>query len=158
MKNEKGITLIALVITIIVLLILAGISIAMLTGDNGLLTKSRESASASAVAGAKDEVSLAFQELMAAYLQTKYTPGGDADAPTAGAIITKASKSQTAVTTATIHGCTVSATSADATKITIVHPSGTTTSGTGSSKSVYWSTGTLSNNGLTLTWTDLANE
>ena len=38
MKN-KGITLIALVITIIVLLILAGISIAMLTGENGILTK-----------------------------------------------------------------------------------------------------------------------
>ena len=33
-KQEKGITLIALVITVIVLLILAGISIAMLTGDN----------------------------------------------------------------------------------------------------------------------------
>ena len=39
-KNfEKGITLIALVITIIILLILAGISIAMLTGDNGTLNK-----------------------------------------------------------------------------------------------------------------------
>ena len=34
MKKEKGITLIALVITIIVLLILAGISISMLTGEN----------------------------------------------------------------------------------------------------------------------------
>ena len=40
MTNQKGITLIALVITIIVLLILAGVSIAMLTGDNGILTKS----------------------------------------------------------------------------------------------------------------------
>jgi len=39
MKNNKGITLIALVITIIVLLILAGVSIAMLTGENGILTK-----------------------------------------------------------------------------------------------------------------------
>ena len=39
LTNNKGITLIALVITIIVLLILAGVSIAMLTGDNGLLTK-----------------------------------------------------------------------------------------------------------------------
>ena len=38
-RQEKGITLIALVITIIVLLILAGISIAMLTGENGILTK-----------------------------------------------------------------------------------------------------------------------
>ena len=40
MKNkELGITLIALVVTIIVLLILAGISIMMLTGDNGILTR-----------------------------------------------------------------------------------------------------------------------
>lgn len=32
--NEKGITLIALIVTIIVLLVLAGVSIAMLTGEN----------------------------------------------------------------------------------------------------------------------------
>ncbi len=38
-KGNRGITLIALVITIIVLLILAGISIATLTGENGVLTK-----------------------------------------------------------------------------------------------------------------------
>ena len=38
-SKEKGITLIALVITIIVLLILAGISITMLTGNNSILTK-----------------------------------------------------------------------------------------------------------------------
>ena len=37
--EEKGITLIVLVITIIVLLILAGVSIAMLTGNNGILTQ-----------------------------------------------------------------------------------------------------------------------
>ena len=36
-RYNKGITLIALVITIIVLLILAGISIASLTGENGIL-------------------------------------------------------------------------------------------------------------------------
>ena len=41
-KQEKGITLIALVITIIVLLILAGVTIATLTGDNGILTKASE--------------------------------------------------------------------------------------------------------------------
>ena len=39
MKSQKGITLIALVITIIVLLILAGVTIAMLTGENGILNK-----------------------------------------------------------------------------------------------------------------------
>ena len=43
MTNNKGITLIALVITIIVLLILAGVSIAMLTGQNGILTRATES-------------------------------------------------------------------------------------------------------------------
>ena len=41
-KREKGITLIALIVTIIVLLILAGITIASLTGDDGILTKSTE--------------------------------------------------------------------------------------------------------------------
>ena len=42
MRNQKGITLIALVITIIVLLILAGVSIAMLTGENGILTNAQD--------------------------------------------------------------------------------------------------------------------
>ena len=41
-KTNKGITLIALVITIIVLLILAGVTIATLTVDNGILTKAQE--------------------------------------------------------------------------------------------------------------------
>ncbi len=40
-KNEKGITLIALIITIIILLILAGITIVMLTGEKGILKKSK---------------------------------------------------------------------------------------------------------------------
>ena len=42
MRKNKGITLIALVITIIVLLILAAVSIATLTGENGVLTKAQE--------------------------------------------------------------------------------------------------------------------
>ena len=42
-NTNKGITLIALVITIIVLLILAGVSIAMLTGENGILTQAQKS-------------------------------------------------------------------------------------------------------------------
>ena len=39
MKNNKGITLVALVITIIVLLILAGVSISMVVGQNGILSR-----------------------------------------------------------------------------------------------------------------------
>ena len=42
LKKAKGITLIALVITIIVLLILAGVSIATLTGENGILTRAND--------------------------------------------------------------------------------------------------------------------
>ena len=41
-KEKRGITLIALVVTIIVLLILAGISISMLTGQNGILNRAKE--------------------------------------------------------------------------------------------------------------------
>ena len=41
-RKNKGITLIALVITIIVLLILAGVSIAMLTGQNGILSQAQK--------------------------------------------------------------------------------------------------------------------
>ena len=40
--REKGITLIALVITIIILLILASVTVATLTGDNGIITKAME--------------------------------------------------------------------------------------------------------------------
>ena len=43
-KKEKGITLIALVITIIVLLILAGVAVATLTGENGILNKATTAA------------------------------------------------------------------------------------------------------------------
>ena len=48
--RENGITLIALVITIIVLLILASVSIAMLTGNNGILTQAKNAKQATAEA------------------------------------------------------------------------------------------------------------
>ena len=50
LKRNKGITLIALVVTIIVLLILAGISIAMLTGQNGILNRAAEAKEKTGVA------------------------------------------------------------------------------------------------------------
>lgn len=42
LKKEKGITLVALVVTIVVLLILAGVSISMVLGNNGLITKATD--------------------------------------------------------------------------------------------------------------------
>ena len=41
-KQERGITLVALVITIVVLLILAGVSISMVLGQNGIVTKAQD--------------------------------------------------------------------------------------------------------------------
>lgn len=41
-KQEKGITLVALVVTIVVLLILAGVSISMVLGQNGIVTKAQD--------------------------------------------------------------------------------------------------------------------
>ena len=59
-KNQKGITLIALVITIIVLLILAGVSIAMLTGENGILTQAGNAKSETNKAEAVERINLAL--------------------------------------------------------------------------------------------------
>ena len=42
MKNQSGITLVALVVTIVVLLILAGVSINLVLGENGLITQAKE--------------------------------------------------------------------------------------------------------------------
>ena len=58
-KKNQGITLIALVITIIVLLILAGISIAMLTGNNGILTQAKLAKENTALAKEDEENKLA---------------------------------------------------------------------------------------------------
>ena len=41
-RKQKGITLVALVITIIVLLLLAGVTISLLVGENGIITKAKE--------------------------------------------------------------------------------------------------------------------
>lgn len=57
-KQERGITLIALVITIIILLILAGISIAMLTGENGILTKADNAKKETDIQETKEQIKL----------------------------------------------------------------------------------------------------
>ena len=57
-KEESGITLIALIITIIVLLILAGVSIATLTGENGILTKASKAKEETKIAEYKEALEL----------------------------------------------------------------------------------------------------
>ncbi len=58
--NNRGITLIALVITIIVLLILTGVTIATLTGENGILTKATEASKKTEVSNEQEQVGLAY--------------------------------------------------------------------------------------------------
>ena len=57
--KEKGITLIALVITIIVLLILAGVTIATLAGENGIIKRADEATEKTKEANAEEQVKLA---------------------------------------------------------------------------------------------------
>ena len=58
-KNERAITLIALVITIVVLLILAGVTITTLIGDNGILTRAQEAKEKTEEAAKREEAELA---------------------------------------------------------------------------------------------------
>ena len=63
MKNNKGVTLVALVITIIVLLILAGVALAMLTGDSGILTNAENAKSETTTANAKSAIEMAYMDI-----------------------------------------------------------------------------------------------
>ena len=65
-RQQKGITLIALVVTIIVLLILAGISIMMLTGENGILNRASQAKIAQGIAQVEE---IARLRLQAAYAE-----------------------------------------------------------------------------------------
>ena len=67
--RNKGITLIALVITIIVLLILAGVSIATLTGENGILTRANDSKKQTEIASVKEQAQLDIANWIAERLE-----------------------------------------------------------------------------------------
>ena len=60
MKSNKGITLIALVVTIVVLLILAGVSISMLTGENGIITQAQNAKERTEIGEEKEAISVAY--------------------------------------------------------------------------------------------------
>ena len=59
-RNARGITLIALVITIIVLLILAGVTIAALSGDNGILKRATQAKTKTGKENAEEQIKLAI--------------------------------------------------------------------------------------------------
>ena len=58
MKNNRGITLIALVVTIIILIILAGVSVNLLFGENGIILKAKESKETHEIAAILEKLEL----------------------------------------------------------------------------------------------------
>ena len=58
LRNKKGITLIALVVTIVVLLILAGVTISLLLDENGIIAKSKDARTETRVSQIEDEVGM----------------------------------------------------------------------------------------------------
>ena len=59
-RNERGVTLIALVVTIVVLLILAGTAIAMLSGDDGIMTNAQRSQAANTEGEIREKIKMAY--------------------------------------------------------------------------------------------------
>ena len=122
-KGEKGITLVALVVTIVVLLILAGVSISLVVGQNGLITKAKETQEAQDKAYARDVVETALKAVeidvlsgtkttaavsdviaaMGTDAKTKFTAGADANTITYAA---SASKSYTVTVNLTTYTVT----------------------------------------------------
>ena len=77
-KSMRGITLIALVVTIVVLLIFAGVSISMLTGENGIITQANRSKENTRGGEVKEIVDLAVNTNMTA----NYTGSGEKETRT----------------------------------------------------------------------------
>ena len=72
MKKQEGITLIALVITIIVLLILAGVTIAMLSGENGILSRATQSRTYTRITNTEDIISVNIADSVSEYYEEVY--------------------------------------------------------------------------------------
>ena len=78
MKRNEGITLVALVITIIVLLILAGVSISLVVGDNGVLNQAQNAKTKSDQAWANSAMELAASSLSSEFMGGDWLDNEDA--------------------------------------------------------------------------------
>ncbi len=72
LKNQKGITLVALVVTIIVLLILAGVSLRLVAGNEGILGRSEDAVNKNNIAAVREQAELALTNFKMAFLEEKY--------------------------------------------------------------------------------------
>lgn len=70
-KNQRGITLVALVVTIVVLLILAGVTIALVMNNNGIINRATEARDQSGTGNVRELVSVALMSTQADYFVGK---------------------------------------------------------------------------------------
>ena len=111
-NNEKGITLVALVITIIVLLILAGVTIMALSGDNGILNRASQSKVSTNIANVKDAFTTVAAEGITEYYNSKYVAGDNTLTDSIGKTVAdKIYQSSTSKTYCTGSAATASGTS-----------------------------------------------
>ena len=75
LKKQNAITLIALIITIIVLLILAGVTLSLIIGEDGIVGRAISAAEAYDIAGAKEQVELLLGQFQADFYEEKYLKG-----------------------------------------------------------------------------------
>ena len=75
MKNSKGITLVALVVTIIVLLILAGVSLSLVAGGDGIITRASNAADTNYEKSAQEAAELLIANASAEYYEYVYAGG-----------------------------------------------------------------------------------
>ena len=74
-KQNRGVTLIALAVTIIVMLILAGATISILSGDSGIITNAKKSKKANEIASAEEEAKMLYlQKLQESQMNDEETP------------------------------------------------------------------------------------
>ena len=113
-RNERGVTLIALVVTIVVLLILAGTAIAMLSGDDGIMTNAQKAQAANTEGEIREKIKMAYNAVKTKIsVDSAIDPDYDAtDATTMNALFLEAAKEigieiPASVTTGTADGLTI---------------------------------------------------
>ena len=98
MKNKRGITLISLVVTIVILVVLAGVAINLTVGENGLLRKAKLAKEEynNAVASEEEQLNQIIKDCsdigIEAHISTAYCDGGNGAIDLANSVIEKCSE------------------------------------------------------------------
>ena len=88
-EKNQGITLVALVITIVVLLILAGVALSLIVGENGITERAVKASKTQNIAGAKEKLELDIANYAAEFYQAKYVNSDEAATSLKGYVLGK---------------------------------------------------------------------